>query len=333
MSFGSQRNHLAALILALACLWLTGCSGFGDRVGKLLPAADDGAALRVTAAPWETIEGGLLEGNRLTGLEYVRFQRPTAVALRGQWLYIADGGLDILYRYDLALRRLEQVKDLRDLDGHDITDIYVASDYSYYLADPQGARVLHFSAQGGLIREYSDAINIGSPVAILVEEDNGRLFIADGFNDDVMVFNLAGGMVGVLGQRGDGDGRFRRITDFAAGSLGYYVATRFGEHRVQIMARDGRYATALEKDTVTFPKAIAADQYGRAFVADYLDDTIRVYQGEKLVETIGHHGSAPGQFRRITDLSLVDGRLVIADSLNGRVQILTVPAPSPSTPR
>ncbi len=315
--------------MAVCCLPLTGCSGIGERLSGMLPETGTAAeALSATDGNWESIEGGLLEGNRWTGLEYVRFQRPTAVALRGQWLYIADAGLDVLYRYDLALRRLEQVMDLRDLKGNDISGIFVASDYSYYLADPVGARVLHFSAQGQLLREYSDAINIGRPVAILVEEENGRLFIADGFNDDVMVFNLAGGMIGVLGQRGDGQGHFRRITDIAAGSLGYYVATRFGEHRVQIMSRDGRYASALEKDTVTFPKAIAADAYGRAFVADYLDDTIRVYQGDKLVQTLGHHGVAPGQFKRITDLFYANGRLVVADSLNGRVQILTLP---PST--
>ncbi len=325
MSLGRQRNHAVALTLAFAASLLSACSGLSDRLGQ----ADETAKLVTTSGPWETIDGGILEGNRLTGLEYVRFERPVAVAVRAQWLYVADGDLDKLYRYDLGMRRLEQVLDLRTVSSADISDLYVASDFSYYIADPQGARVVHYSPAGTVIEEFSDPVNIGRPVAIHVDEARGWLYIADAFNDDVMVFNQAGGMIGVIGQRGDGPGRFRRITGLAVGSLGDYVATRFGTHRVQVFNPDGTYRTALQKDTVTFPRAIAADRYDRAFVADYLDDTIRVYDGTRLVETLGHHGAAPGQFKRITDLWLDGGRLFVADSLNGRIQILTLPASGP----
>ncbi len=324
MSFRRQRNDLAALSLSLWIGLLSGCSGLGERLSAVLEVP--GPDLVAVDGAWETIEGGLLEGNPLTGFEYVRFQRPVAIAVRGRWLYVADGDLDALYRYDLGLRRLELVKDLRDVSAADVTDLYVASDFSYYVADAQGGRVLHYAPSGTLIETYADRINIGRPVAIHLDEARGWLFIADGFNDDVMVFNRAGGMIGVIGRRGDGPGEFRRITGFAAGSLGYYVATRFGTHRVQIMDFDGRFVGGLEKDTVTFPRAIAADDHGRAYVADYLDDTIRVYDGMRLVETLGHHGAAPGQFKRITDLWFDAGRLFVADSLNGRIQILTLSA-------
>ena len=325
MSLGRQRNHLVALTLAFAASLLAACSGLSERLDQTAETA----ALVQTSGPWETIDGGLLEGNRLTGLEYVRFERPVAVAVRAQWLYIADGDLDKLYRYDLGMRRLEQVMDLRTVSAADISDLYVASDFSFYIADPQGSRVVHYSPAGTPLEEFSDPVNIGRPVAIHVDEARGWLYIADGFNDDVMVFNQAGGMIGVIGRRGDGAGEFRRITGLAVGGFGYYVATRFGEHRVQVFHPDGRYKTALQKDTVTFPKAIVADRHERAFVADYLDDTIRVYEGTRLIETLGHHGAAPGQFKRITDLWVTDDRLFVADSLNGRIQILTLPASGP----
>ena len=325
MSLGRQRNRLAALTLAFAAGLMAACSVLSDRFDQ----TGETTALVSTSGPWEVIDGGLLEGNRLTGLEYVRFERPVAVAVRAQWLYVADGDLGKLYRYDLGMRRLEQVMDLRKITSADISDLYVASDFSVYIADPQGSRVIHYSPSGTPIEEFSDPVNIGRPVAIHVDEARGWLYIADGFNDDVMVFNQAGGLVGVIGRRGDGPGEFRRITGLAFGSFGTYVATRFGVHRVQVFRPDGGYKAALQKDTVTFPKAIAADRRDRAFVADYLDDTIRVYEGSRLVETLGHHGAAPGQFKRVTDLWATGDRLFVADSLNGRIQILTLPASGP----
>lgn len=324
-------------MLCLLVLATSGCSTL-DRWGA---AVKDSLASESPPEPqsppvvngWNVIDGGVLDGtlesNRfvtgISGLEYTRFQRPTAVAVRGQWLYVVDAGLNKLFRYDLALHRMSILKDLRDVAQGDVDDIYVTHDFDYYLTDSQGARVLHFNASGALVETLQDSLNIRQPVAVYVDESRNRVFVADGFRDYVPIFNPAREIFAVMGERGDLPGEFRRITAFAASATGFYIATRFGTHRVWHMARNGHYADALQEDTATFPTALASDDQGRVFVGDYLDNTIRIYQGTALVKQVGHNGSAPGQFRRIEDLWLDGDVLYVADSLNGRIQFVNVP--------
>ena len=273
---------------------------------------------------WEIVDGGVVAGNVVTGLEYLRLVRPVAVAARGPRIYIVDDGLDKLLLYDRDSGRFQVLQDLRRLVSGRVSDIYVSQDLSYYLADFDGGRVLHFDRRGELIQVFQDAINLGRPVAVALDEATGYLYIADGFNDDVLVYNRAGLLSGAIGQRGDGPGRFRGITAFALGPDGYYVATRFGASRVQVMAENGRYLKSFQKDTAIFPTSLVVDAHNRAYVGDYMTNTIHVYVDGVYVYSLGRSGSAPGQFKRIADLWLEAGFLYVADSLNGRIQILRV---------
>ncbi len=320
MSFRTQRNRFAALSL-IAGVWLV--AGCAALPGFTVSSAASGE----TAVPplvWETIRGGVLGGNRLTGLEYLRLMRPVAVAVRGPLIYIVDDGLGQLLRYDRDDGSFEILKDLRKIVSGTVTDVYVASDLTYYLADFDGGRVLHFDQNGKLLRVFEDRINLGRPVAVAVNEATGYIYIADGFNDDVLVYNRAGLLAGAIGERGDGAGQFRGITAFAVGPDGYYVATRFGETRVQVMTQDGRFLRAFEKDALIFPLAIAVGSDGRAYVGDYLTDTIKVFEEGAYVYSLGRSGTAPGQFKRIADLWYEAGFLYVADSLNGRIQVLKI---------
>jgi DNA-binding beta-propeller fold protein YncE len=248
--------------------------------------------------------------------------RPVAVAARGPLVYIADAGLNRLFSYDTVLDRLSVVLELNGLTRGEVSDIFIARDLSFYLADPDGGRVLHFDRDGRLLRTLQDPLNIGRPVTVVVNDQTGYIFIADGFNDDVLVYNPAGQLTGAIGIRGSGAGRFRGITALAQGPDGYYIATRYGASRVQVMGFDGAYLSSFQPDTVTFPTAIAVRADNRAYVSDYLSDDIKVFVNGKLAQTLGGHGAAPGRFRRIADLWLDGDYLYVADSLNGRIQML-----------
>jgi len=320
MSFSSQRSRLAALIIAASALVASACSG----LPRLLPAQDNPQAKERAALVWESIDGGVIAGNLVTGLEYLRLMRPVAVAVRGPNVYIVDDGLNKLLLYNRDSGSFQVLKDLRKIVSGAVTDIYVSHDLSYYLADADGRRVLHFNPQGELVQVFEDAINLGRPVAVVVDEATGYVYIADGFNDDILVYNRAGLLSGAIGERGNGEGQFRGITAFALGPDGYYVATRFGTARVQVMAEDGTFLKSFQKDTVIFPTAIVVDSSNRAYVGDYMTNTIHVYVDGVYVYSLGRSGSAPGQFKRIADLWLEEGFLYVADSLNGRIQVLMI---------
>ena len=337
MSFRCPRSLAAALISAFLVSLSAGCAFRGERAGE--PAENTPVATNQnvsTSDAWQVLDGGVLSpvlpgwpgvSTAITGPLSVRFVRPVAIAVRGPYLYIADAGLQRLFRYEPSTDRLVVLKELRDLvAGGEVSDIFVASDFSYYLADGNGGRIYQFDPDGNQVRVIEDHIDIGRPVGVAVDEASGTMYIADGFNDDVLVYNRAGGLEGAIGARGQGDGRFLGIMAMTLGRAGVYVGTRFGEERVQLMGYDGAFLKAFQRDTVIFPTSIAVDRAERAFVSDYLADNIKVFVDGELVDTLGGHGSAPGRFKRIADLAADGNLLYVADSLNGRIQMLPLSA-------
>ncbi len=280
---------------------------------------DDASQILV---PLEIIRGGP-QGNALTGVRYMQFIRPVAVSVRGNDVFVIDAGQDILFKYNRIMGSLEVVMSLRGVLAGEATDLYVARDLSFYIADPMGSRVLQFDRHGRLIRTYSNTLNLARPVAVSVDEASGRVLVADGVYDHILAFDSFGNLVASGGGRGSDAGQFLNITAMAAGVDGYYVTARFGQ-RIQVLAEDGKYRYSMPQGDVTFPTAIAVDNEGRVYVSDFSDNTIKIYGEGRLLGRVGMTGSGLGDFRYITDLWFDEGQLYVADSLNGRVQVLRV---------
>lgn len=319
MSLRSKSSQLAALITLSSLLLLGGCTKLAkEQVGGAANAGVNHQSLYT----WRTIEGGF-EGNGITGKRHVRFLRPVQVAARGNFVFIVDAGARLLYRYDLGLDRLSVVMDLKGVTAGEVSDIYVNHDHSFLLVDPDAARVLHYDRNGRLLRTFQDSLNLIRPVAVTYDEQMGRVLIADGSSDDILIFTTTGQLQGVMGTRGLAQGQFLNITAITSGGDGIYATARLG-HRVQVLGRDGAFVKSMQPDTVVFPLAVAVDRSLNAFVSDYLDNTIKVFRDGLFLESIGGSGAAPGRFKRISDLWYDDGFLYAVDSLNGRVQILRI---------
>ncbi len=325
MSFRSKSSQLATLIALSAVLLLGGCTML-SKDGAVKPAQKKQQSLY----GWRDIDGGF-EGSGITGKRHVRFLRPVQVAARGNFVFIVDAGADLLYRYELARDQLTVVMDLNHVTAGEVSDIYLYPDHSFLLVDPDSARVLHFDRNGRYIRTFEDRLNLIRPVAVTYDEAMGRVLIADGSSDDILVFTTTGQLQGVIGARGVTEGRFLNITAITSGEDGIYATARLG-HRVQLMGRDGSHLKTFQPDTVVFPLAIAVDRSHNTFVSDYLDNSIKVFRDGLFLESIAGSGAGPGRFKRISDLWYDAGFLYAVDSLNGRIQILRVEVVEPILP-
>ena len=142
----------------------------GTSPGQGKPARQ---AQSSTLMYWDSFDGGI-QGDVFTGVRSIRFQRPTAVAARSNFVFVYDSGTYHLYRYDLAMRRLKDIKDLQGLVTGDVESIYVMPDLSIYVADTYGGRILYLDPNGNLVRTLGDKLNLVHPVSVRV--DQGRVY-------------------------------------------------------------------------------------------------------------------------------------------------------------
>lgn len=272
--------------------------------------------------PLETIAGGR-EGNMLTGVAQAQLRRPVAVGVRGEDLYIVDADAARIYKYDRVSRRLDLFSDLRGQVGGDPAAIYVGPDRSVYVTDTFGGRVLRFGRGGKLVQRYEDPLNLARPVAVSVDDASGDIYVADGVMDHVLVFTQDGRLWRSIGGRGTEPGEFLNITAMSRVGDSVYVTARLG-HRGQVLSDEGNLRYQLEPDKLIFPVGVAASRDGLVYVSDAFDNSIKIFREGKLAGTVGGTGVAPGRFKGVTNLVLDEGMLYVADSLNGRVQILRV---------
>ncbi len=265
----------------------------------------------------------------LFGRDRYDIKQPTAIDVRDDWMYIADAGEGMLFKYNLSNRRIEPILWAGDEVAGEVSDIYIARDYSFYVTDVSGKRVLHFSPAGRLLRVFQDAPNISRPIAIHVDEDRRLLYVADEVYSKVVVFGFDGVPIRGFGARGQGPGHFRIVTDMVrARQGGFYISDRI-ELPVQLFDAQGRYIEHFGEQELMFPTALAEDRFGRVFVSDKSDSLIKVFRQGELIDAVGRNGYGPGEFRYIGDMKIKGNTLYVADTLNGRIQVFDILADDP----
>jgi len=285
----------------------------------------------------------------IAGDDLQKLQRPMAIDLRDDIMIIADSGyiykdrgmtilskgeaiadaelrttdkgVGLIYKYNLKTQRMQFLWGAGDHIVGDVSDVYLASDMSFYVTDVDGRRALHFSPDGSLLKVYKHPPNIFRPIALTVDEKRKEVLIADETYSHIVSFDMdkAKPIYG-MGARGEGPGKFRIITDMIPIPDGFLVSDRI-ELRVQVLDREGNYVANFGQGIVTFPTALAADKQGRVFVSDKADSTIKVFKAGELIDQVGRNGYGAGEFRYISDMKVLGNQLYVVDSLNGRIQV------------
>jgi YYY domain-containing protein len=84
-----------------------------------------------------------------------------------------------------------------------------------------------------------------------------------------------------------------------------------------------RASTAPPPDRLSQPRGVAADAEGHLYVADFDNHLVRKLAPTlELLASWGGEGEAPGRFRQPCQVAVAGDRLYVADTWNGRVQVL-----------
>lgn len=186
------------------------------------------------------------------------------------------------------------------------------------------------------IKETIDK-GLNKPLSVTVDED-GRIYVVDSVNNRIARFNPQGNFDKIIGTAGSKPGQLRYPVAIVTFGDNLYVADLYN-FRVQIIKfpglifnRQGKFLSSLplpqdrHKAGAIKPLALAVDANGDLYVADGNKQRIVVFGPTgKFLRQFGRAGTKPGQFSFINGLAVDDQskKLYVADSNNGRVQILS----------
>lgn len=152
---------------------------------------------------------------------------------------------------------------------------------------------------------------------------NGRLYVADTGRHRVMYFGSDGGMLGGFGGPGEGAFRMRSPHAIDVGDSIAVVADT-GHNRIQVFEPGGTHIRNLGEKALGLrgPEGVAIDDDGRIWVADTHNHRVLCLDEHGAVlHDIGTWGTFPGQFMEPSGIDAREGRVVVTDRLNHRVQV------------
>lgn len=313
-----QRRRLIIAALPLA----PGCAAPPDEPGAA------GADRPVRPVPVRRVQGGFLAptvpGAPLPGVlprpgsgMFVKLQMPTALALRGFDLAVADAASGRLWRADLSFQSLTPVAGAPVGPG---TQLVLGADRSLWVLDPPARQVLRFAFDGRLMQTWRSAGGVPAGVAVL--DGGATLAVADtGFGQWLELRSGGAVALPVQPQRADGQ-RMLAMDGLAQGRAHLFVLDRAGAvvHRVQ---RDGRLLETLGAGALRQPVALVADRHDRVWVLEAGGrSVVLLASGQPPLQ----RSAAELGAQLIGGMAMDDRSLALSDRLVGEVLIRPLPA-------
>ena len=148
------------------------------------------------------------------------------------------------------------------------------------------------------------------------------MYVCDGNNNRIQVFDLDLNFVRSISSRGSGRGEFDEPYDVKFDAAGNMYVAEWRNERVQVMDSSGRFVREFGQGKLREPSGLLiADKY--VYVSDVSGHCIVVYETSgQYVTSFGRCGGYQGGFRGpFCITSCVDGFIHVCDWGNNRVQI------------
>ena len=166
----------------------------------------------------------------------------------------------------------------------------------------------------------------------VVVGNNQKIYVLDGVNNKVKVFNKKGALLSSFGGTGKGNGKFNSPLGIGIDAADKIYVADSGNHRVQVFSPDGKYLSQLSTDAnkkrvkPSDPTDVAVNSaLNRCYVVDNDNHCLLVYDLEKgeLLSTHGTMGMEKREFRFpfLLDINQ-EGNLYIVEVINTRIKVL-----------
>ena len=212
---------------------------------------------------------------------------------------------------------LDQMKYPRSIATDDTDNIYVSSDDKLQKFTSSGELINCVGTKGKKEGEFN------VPRGVTLYDNN--VYVCDGNNHRIQVFDLDLNFVRSIGSCGKGRGEFNTPYDVEFDTAGNMYVTEFNNKRVQVLDTSGQFIRAFGQERggkLKGPSGLhIVDNY--VYVSDWRGHCIVVYETSgQFVTSLGRSGHNKGEFNSphcIT--SCADGFIYVCDWDNKRVQI------------
>jgi sugar lactone lactonase YvrE len=167
--------------------------------------------------------------------------------------------------------------------------------------------------------------DFSQPTEVAVGE-GGEIFVLDGVNGQVKVFDERGNFLSAIGSPGEGEGRLRHPVGMDLDSLGNVYIADTGNRRVQVFNRAGACLRTIDLNPLKARPVdvlVGEEGGGRLYVSEREGHRILVLTLDgAFVSAWGEYGEHLGQFRFPGMMALdAEGAVYVVDVLNTRIQV------------
>lgn len=288
--------------------------GWHDRIQVFTPEG-------VFITAWGSQRGGLNE-----------FNGPTDMASDAEHaIYVTDFGNSRIQKLSAAGQfidywgpQIEEPGHCRQPYSFTIDGLYQVA-YAYDLYD---GFIRQYELDGTFVKEWDSQANTPDAFhwAAGLCAAAGRLYMADAANHRIRVFNSEGMLLDNWGEIGTNEGQFLFPYDVTTDPQGLvYVADTYN-NRIQVFGEGGTFlrswgSEGSEYGQFNLPVALLCTEDGFVFVSDGENHRIQLFStGGDFITSFGVLGGAPGQFNGPAGLLNLGNTILIADTLNNRIQ-------------
>lgn len=319
----------AALLPLAAALLLAGCATAGGGAGATACIPPD-APLSATLI--RQIRGGITQSDpfaapgmppRVRGASaYFGLVQPVQLATSAGEIFVADIARRSIVRIAIAA---QSVSVFAPLPAGRAGGLYVDRWLSVYVGDPAGRRVVQYARDGRQQQVFQDPSGLLEPIDVVADEVD-RVYVADAVGTRVVVFDRAGHIIDIIGERVGRPKSFSAVSALAVGPQGLYLLDKLSR-KVHVLQRDGIPLSSFGAQSLNLPGALAVDRAGRVFVADEFDNQVKVFEPDRPGGTVGAKLGGISGIARLADIWVDDvGILYLADAASAMIAMYQVPS-------
>jgi DNA-binding beta-propeller fold protein YncE len=255
------------------------------------------------------------------------FVRPTAVAICGERVFVADTGEALVHMLDLKERRYRAIQGNPSDPLRIPIDLAIVDGTTLVVADRSRGVLDTFDIEGNwqATRRFPE---ISAPVAVAWDSFSRRMWVADAAAHACLAIAGMDKVSAKIGQRGSAPGEFNFPTAIAVQPNVALVVADAMNFRVQVFDAHDKPATIFGQKgdaagDFARPRDVALDSEGHIYVLDNQFENVQIFdRAGQLLMAFGHDGSGPGEFSLPSGITIdTQDRIWIADSLNRRVQV------------